>query len=121
MIEVRKIKTKEELEYASKVAEDDMGVAVPLPTHVLYNKEGEVVGLWSLASIPLVLAWSHTKKMKRIDSMYHNETLAALMDEKGYKDFFIACDKDSPYYKHMDKFGYESLGWETSIFFKNLK
>ena len=121
MIEVRRIKTKEEYEYASKVSKEDMGNALPHPTHVLYNKEGDVVGLWSLASIPLVLVWSHTEKIKRIDSMYHNETLAALMDEKGYDNFFIACDKSSPYHKYMDKFGYESLNWETSMFMKNLK
>lgn len=120
MLEVRKIKSKEELDYASKMAEKD-GHAMPYATHVLYNKEGEVVGLWSLASVPLVLVWSDTKKMQKIDSIYCNETLAALMDEKGYNDFLIACDKDSPYYKHMDKFGYESLDWETSIFYKNLK
>ena len=121
MIKVRKIKTKEELEYASKAAIDDVGEVIPLPTHVLYNKEGHVVGLWSLASIPLVLAWSHTEKMKKIDSIYNNETIAALMDEKGYERFFIACDKDSPYYKHMDKFGYKNCNWETSMFVKNLK
>ena len=121
MIEVRKIKTKEELKYASKIAADDMGAVIPIPTQALYNKEGDVVGLWSLASVPLVLVWSHTEKIKKIDSIYHNETIAALMDEKGYNQFFIACDKDSPYYKHMDKFGYKSCNWETSMFFKNLK
>tara|TARA_R110002051_G_scaffold270977_1_gene331407 strand:- start:590 stop:952 length:363 start_codon:yes stop_codon:yes gene_type:complete len=120
MIEVRKIKTKKEYEYVSKVAKKD-GHSLPNATHVLYNKEGDVVGLWSLASIPLVLVWSDTKKIKKIDSMYHNETLHALMDEKGYKEFLIACDKDSPYYRYMDKFGYESLDWETCMFSKNLK
>ena len=120
MIEVRKIKTKEEYEYAQKVAEKD-GHSIINPTHALYNKDGDIVGLWSLASVPLVLVWSHTEKMQKIDSIYNNETLAALMDEKGYKEFYIACDKDSPYYEHMDKFGYESLSWDTSVFYKNLK
>ena len=120
MLEVRKIKSKEEFDYASKVAKKD-GHYIPYATHVLYNKEGEVVGLWSLASVPLVLVWSDTKKVNKEDSIYHNETIAALMDEKGYTDFFIACDKDSPYYKHMDKFGYESCNWNTSMFIKKLK
>jgi len=120
MLEVRKIKSKEELDYASKVAEKD-GHHVPYATHIIYNKEGEVVGLWSLASVPLVLVWHHTKEIKKIDSMYLAETYAALMDDKGYNDFFIACDKDSPYHKHMDKFGYESCNWDTSMFIKRLK
>tara|TARA_Y100001938_G_C8096222_1_gene438347 strand:- start:4532 stop:4909 length:378 start_codon:yes stop_codon:yes gene_type:complete len=119
-IEIRKIKTKEELDYASKVASKDSGHNIPYPTHILYNKDGDVVGLWSLANVPLVLVWHHTQKIKKTDSIYLVETYAALMDEKGYKDFFIACDKDSPYYKHMDKLGYESLNWDTSMFYKNL-
>ena len=44
MIEVRKIKTKEEYEYASKVAKSDNHV-IPNATHILYNKEGDVVGV----------------------------------------------------------------------------
>ena len=120
MIEVRKIKTKEEYKYAVKVANEN-GFKIPYPSHILYNKNGEVAGTWSLANIPLVIVWSHTDRMQRLDSMYHNETLAALMDEKGYSKFLIACDKDSPYYKHMSKFGYKSLDWETCMFTKNLK
>ena len=120
MIEVRKIKTKEEYQYVSKMAQKD-GHSVPYPSHALYNKEGDVVGAWSLANAPIVFIWSHTEKLKKIDSMYQNETLNAIMHEKGINDFLITCDKDSPYYKHMDKFGYESLNWETSMFIKNLK
>ena len=120
MIEIRKIKTKEEYAYANKMAEKN-GHSVPYATHILHNKEGDVVGLWSLASVPMVFVWHHTEKMNRTDSIYCNETIAALMDEKGINNFFIACDKSSPYYKYMDKFGYESLDWETCIFSKNLK
>ena len=83
-------------------------------------KEGDIVGLWSLA-IPLVLGWSHPEKFKKIDSIYCNEALAALMDEKGCQRFYIACDKHSPYYRHMDKFGYHSLNWAPSLFYKNLR
>ena len=120
MIEIRKIKDKEEFNYANKEAEKN-GHSVPYATHVLYNKDGDVVGLWSLATMPVVLAWSHTDKMNKIDSIYSNETMAALMDEKGYSEFFIACEDNSPYYKHMSKFGYEDLNWNTSLFRKTLK
>ena len=120
MIEVRKIKTKEEYAYANKMAIKD-GHSVPYATHILHNKEGDVVGLWSLASVPMVFVWHHQNKMNRTDSIYCNETIHALMDEKGLSNFFIACDKTSPYYKYMDKFGYESLNWETCIFSKDLK
>tara|TARA_R100000458_G_C8254677_1_gene230967 strand:+ start:623 stop:988 length:366 start_codon:yes stop_codon:yes gene_type:complete len=121
MLEVRKIKTKEEYEYISKMHQKNKTDGVDAPTHVLYDKEGNVAGVWSLAVIPLVLAWSNPEIMKKTDSIYLNETLAALMDEKGYDYFYIACDKDSPYYKHMDKFGYKTLNWAPSLFFKNLK
>jgi len=120
MIEVRKIKTKEEYQYVSKMAQKN-GHGVPYPSHALYNKQGDVVGAWSLANAPIVFIWSHTEKMNKMDSIYHNETLDAIMDEKGINKFLIACDKDSPYYKHMEKFGYESLNWETSMFIKSLK
>ena len=120
MIEVRKIKTKEEYKYAVKVANEN-GFKIPYPSHILYNKNGEVAGTWSLANIPLVIVWSHTDRMQRLDSMYHNETLAALMHEKGCNEFYIACDNYSPYYKHMDKFGYKSLDWQPSMFIKSLK
>ena len=120
MIEIRKIKTKEELESANKIARNSITDGVDAPTHILYNKEGDIVGLWSLA-IPLVLGWSHPEKFKKIDSIYCNEALAALMDEKGCQRFYIACDKHSPYYRHMVKFGYHSLNWAPSLFYKNLR
>tara|TARA_R100000808_G_C2153045_1_gene162884 strand:- start:3113 stop:3493 length:381 start_codon:yes stop_codon:yes gene_type:complete len=120
MIEVRKIKTKEEYDYVRKEAIKN-GFNISNPSHVLYDKDGNVVGGWSLGNTPLVIVWSHTDRAKRLDSMYHNETLAALMDEKGYTNFYIACDNHSPYYKYMEKFGYKSLNWSPSMFMKDLK
>ena len=118
VIKIRKIKTEQDYKFVSKAVAEN-GHQLPYATHALY-KDGEVVGAWSLASMPLVLVWHHTEKMKKIDSIYNNETIAALMDEKGYERFFIACDKDSPYYEHMEKFGYKQV-WETVMFTKNLK
>lgn len=120
MIEVRKIKSKEEQDYAKKEAVNN-GFSIHNPSHILYDAQGNVAGAWALGTTPLVQVWSHTNRMKKLDSMYHNETLAALMHEKGCNEFYIACDNYSPYYKHMDKFGYKSLDWQPSMFIKSLK
>ena len=84
------------------------------PSHKVV-KNGEIVGAASLAVIPLVLLWQHTKKFTPRDSGYLKLTYDALMDTKGAKNYFIACNKHSPYNSHMKQMGFKPVR-ETEIF-----
>jgi hypothetical protein len=37
------------------------------------------------------------------------------MESHGFPQFWIACNKHSPYSKHMEKLGFAPI-WETKIF-----
>ena len=95
--------------------EDNHDVSVS--THYLV-KNGEIVGAWNLGAIPLVMNWQHSKKINARDSLYLQETLDALMRERGHKVYLSACAADSPYRPFMNKLGYE-LVMSSDIFAKS--
>ena len=106
-------------ELRAKVAEagkeDNHDVSVA--THYLV-KNGEIAGAWNLGGIPMVMNWQHSKKINSRDSLYLQETLDALMRERGHKIYLSACATDSPYRPFMNKLGYE-LVMSSDIFAKS--
>lgn len=114
-VKIRKIRNKKEFNMAVKAAKDDKD-NMTCPTHILW-RNGEIIGTWSLAAVPLVLLWSHSQKMKKEDSIIYSEMIDTLMEEKGHTNHLLCCNSGSPYFKHMEKFGYESV-WNTNVFLK---
>lgn len=110
---VRKITTKEQLDAILVAAKEDNDGCI-LPSHYV-EKDGEIVGAASLAVVPVLLIWNHSKKVSPRDSIQLKHTYEALMEERGYKKFMILCNKNSPYNAHMKALGYKSV-WDTEIF-----
>lgn len=110
---VRKIRTKEEIEAVLKAAREDSD-GIVLPSHVV-EKDGEIVGAASLAVVPVVMVWSHSKKLGPKESIILKHTYDALMEEKGLPKYIVLCNKHSPYNPVMKSLGFKSV-WETEIF-----
>jgi len=109
----RRIKDKEEeaLVIKAAIADND---SMTVPTHVI-EKNGKVVGGWSLAKVPLVLVWHKSDEINAKESLVLNNTFRSIMDDRGSGPFIIACNGHSPYIKHMEKFGFKPV-WETNLF-----
>jgi len=92
--------------------------AMIYPTHGVY-KNGEIAGAWSIASIPLVLCWHKSDTIKARDSILMRNTVDAVLDSQGVETYLTACNSNSPYIGHMEKFGYQPI-WPTNLFAKNV-
>lgn len=110
---VRQIKDLAEQETVLKVAKSDND-GVMFPSHVVY-KDGQIAGAVSLGVIPFVALWHHSNLIGPRDSLILKSVYDAVMEQKGFPQYFIACNEASPYVNHMDKFGYASI-WATKIF-----
>lgn len=89
------------------------------PTHVVM-KDGEIAGAWSVNAIPLVLCWHHTERMKARDSLLMKNTVDAVLDSAGVRQYVTCCRSESPYMEHMEKFGYEPV-WPTNLFLRDVR
>lgn len=92
--------------------------AMQMPTHAVV-KGNDIVGGWNLLEVPMVLLWHHSEKVNARDSLLLNNIQESMLSDKGVNQAYIACNDNSPYLKHMEKFGFEPV-WPTNIFFKNL-
>ena len=111
----KKINTEEERQAVIQAALADND-RMDFPTHAVL-KNGEIVGGWCLAGIPLVLGWSHTEKVKVKDSLVIKNTVNSIMNDRGARAYFIACNEKSPYMGHMERFGFHPV-WSTNLFFE---
>ncbi len=84
------------------------------------ERHGEIIGAASLGMVPLVMVWNHTQKMTAKDSMHMKLAYDIAMEAKGHRQFWIACNKQSPYNGHMKQLGYKPI-WETEIFVGGVK
>ncbi len=114
---VIKITDSKTFKLVSDLAEKDKD-NMKMPTHAVI-KGDEIVGGWNLCQVPMVLLWHDSKKVGAKDSLILNQIQESLLSEKGVNQAFIACNSHSPYYKHMEHFGFEPV-WTTNIFLKNL-
>ena len=101
----------------AQAAKDDND-NMQMPSHVVL-KDGEIVGGWQIAQMPLVLAWHHTQKVNAKDSMLINSTVESMMSTMGINQWFMACNSHSPFMSHMEKFGFNPI-WSTNIFHKEI-
>lgn len=95
------------------------GHVLYFPTHVV-EKQGEFVGYLSLANIPMCLVWMNTKAAKVIDSVQTLNIFENLARANGAPALAVPCDKASPFYDYMAKFGFTNLS-NMSLFVKNLQ
>ena len=114
---LRKIHDADLKEVVAQAAKDDND-NMQMPSHVVL-KDGEIVGGWQIAQMPLVLAWHHTQKVNAKDSMIINSTVESMMSTMGINQWFMACNSHSPFMSHMEKFGFNPI-WPTKIFHKEI-
>lgn len=89
------------------------------PTHMI-EKEGEVIGYFSICSIPIVEFWMHSTKVKPIESAMMINFGENLVRNTGHKQVFITVGTNSNYYPVIEKhFGYKKI-YDTVILAKNL-
>lgn len=112
---LKKITTPEEQRAAIAAAQADNDNMI-FPTHVVL-KDGKIVGSWCIGGIPFVMLWHSTEHMKARDSMIMNNTVGALMNDRGVAQYCLACNSGSPFIGYMDKFGYSPV-WPTNLFYK---
>lgn len=114
---VIKIINPETKKLVANLAKED-GDNMQMPTHAVV-KGDEIVGGWNLCEVPMVLLWHHSEKVSAKDSIMLNQIQESMLSEKGVNNAFIACNSNSPYYGHMNHFGFQPV-WATNIFYKEL-
>ena len=107
----------EELPKLQQLAAED-GHHVVGPTHVAV-KDGDIVGYFSMGSIPMILTWLSTKHVVASDSLKNLRQIEATATINGHPVICIPCATDSPFYQHMEKLGYIEAPM-MRFFFKRL-
>lgn len=98
-----------------KLAKDD-GHAALAPTNVVW-KDNQIVGCVSIAAIPLIIPWMHTKLTTPRDSVNVMTVVEGLLRNGGATRWAMPCVASSPYFKFMESFGYSNCGL-TTLFIK---
>jgi hypothetical protein len=88
------------------------------PTHVMVKGE-KIIGYLSLGGLPTVQAWFDRKHPHAADSLKMIETGEALLQDKGVREYAVACAPESPFTPHMERMGFERLG-ETVLWLKRI-
>lgn len=114
----RPLKDADERARLDLIAKDD-GHIVIAPSHVV-TKEGEIVGYASLGTLPMLHVWLHSKRVQARDSAAMFQLGENILHARGAVAVCLPCCEESPYYEHMDKFGYRRLG-RTVLHVKNLR
>ena len=110
---VHKIRSDAEARQVIEAARKDQD-NLHFPTHAV-RRSGEIIGAVSMAAVPLVLLWSHKEKVSARDSLHLKRVYDAIMEEKGHRAYYIACNDRSPYAPHMERFGFKPV-WRSTIF-----
>jgi hypothetical protein len=85
--------------------EDNDGCS--LPTHVV-EKNDEIVGCASIALVPVLMMWHHTKKIGPKESMQLKNTYESILEEKGVNQYIILCKQEQSL--QSTHFGYDCMG-----------
>lgn len=116
--EIVPIRTKEEISTLQKVALEDNHIII-YPTHTVF-RGSEVIGGFSLFTMPVLMFWMHSGKAKLRDSLQVNCAINTLAREKGLTSFALLYNESSPYAPHLEKtFKYEKL-CQTNLAMKSL-
>lgn len=110
---VRLIRTPDEHNRVIESAKQD-NHELFYPTH-LVEKDNVIVGAASVANIPMLIAWNHSKLVSARDSVHLKMVCDSIMETKGFPKYLIACNESSPYSTYMKKLGCK-LFWKTELF-----
>lgn len=85
------------------------------PTHVLWQ-DGKPVGYLSIASVPMVLSWLHTEKVKIRETLNAQMLCENLCAQMGATLMCVPCPDGSPFHALMLKEGYVDMGkWSLML------
>jgi hypothetical protein len=107
-------------ELAKKVIEaaQEDGDDVLYPTHYALE-DGQIIGAFSLET-PISTWWMHKTKGNAKKTMLMLNSLETLHSDRGNPAFVMPCTEESPYFRMMEKFGFQKLGEPVQWFYKNL-
>jgi len=114
---VRRVR-QEDMETLTKRAAEDNHVVLK-PTHVM-EQDGEIVGYLSVGAVPLVLAWTDSKKVKAPASVNALCFVEDVLQAVGADCVCVPCWESSPFFTYMPKFGYQQT-ITTTLFVKKLE
>jgi L-amino acid N-acyltransferase YncA len=93
---------------------------VILPTHVVIDRGGKLVGYMMLAAVQsrvtrgaVVNIWLDSQSVKAGDTLALFRTLQTELREQGYTQLMIVCAPESPFYTHLERLGFSRLGSST--------
>jgi hypothetical protein len=86
------------------------------PTHAVM-RDGEIIGGFCLAGVPMVMGWMHTEKSTGKDSYHIQGVVDSIMNDRGAATYMLACNNNSPFIDHMGSMGFNPV-WPTNIFHK---
>lgn len=99
-IEVYPISTKEQLDDLYSVCEET-GTYPIFPTHIVV-KQGKIIGCFSTHS-PTVHWWMNPETSTKKESLPVFQACDTLMSERGYKEYIIPCEPESPFFSLLSK------------------
>jgi hypothetical protein len=117
LITIRKL-LPEDIEGLRHAATEDNHILL-FPTHVVI-KDGQYIGYFSIASIPLTEFWMHSTKSSPRDSSIAIKWAESLVNERGHSTVITCIGSNSNFRPVIEKhFGYNKI-YDTSIFIKQL-
>lgn len=108
-MELRPIRSMEERERVTAAAAEDQHLAL-FPTHALYTAAGEIVGCASLPWTPTIYCWTHTQKVKALDSTRALARIESITLGHGYGSLILPCSESSPFFSVLPRRGYTNIG-----------
>jgi hypothetical protein len=108
---VRPIRTAEEHDQLQTLARAD-GHGLVAPSHLI-TKGGEIVGYGSVATVPLLFVWTHSRLVRARESLHLLNLGENLIAALGHRHLIVPCADDSPYAPCMPAFGYTPAGKGT--------
>jgi hypothetical protein len=116
MVKIRPIREVDVPLLKDAAERDQHGVLSP--THVL-TKNGEFIGYLSLAGMPMVSAWMHTKEVHGRDTLQVIGFAENVVVNNGAISMAVPVPKRSPMHDQMAKLGYTPVD-EVTLFVKVL-
>lgn len=112
LLKIRPFRLEDNDQLVKNAAEDGHGVYFP---SMVYEKDGEIVGYFSIA-VPVVLTWQHSTKMTPLDSVKALGTCEGMLMNHPF--MCIPCDPESPFMRFLPKAGYVEYTKPVKLFIK---
>lgn len=88
------------------------------PTHVMVRGD-QIIGYLSLGGLPTVQAWFDSATGHVLDSLKMIEMGEAVLASQGAGAYAVCVSKDSPFFPHMQRLGFEPV-METTVWKKKV-